>query len=92
MRRTTVLWETYVTRFEEALDPHKKRPSDSEEAGELLGLSARHFRRMCGRYEEDRGGRPAGSSARPGDRSGERRRANWSACVGFTERATRTSR
>jgi hypothetical protein len=39
MRRTRVLWEVYVTRFEEALDRYKQGRLSAEEAGELLGLS-----------------------------------------------------
>ena len=53
MRRTTALWEMFVTRFENALDRHKKGRLTAEEAGELLGISARHFRRMRSRYEVD---------------------------------------
>ena len=53
MRRTTVLWEAFVTRFEDALDRHKKGRLTAEEAGELLGMSARHFRRLRGRYETE---------------------------------------
>lgn len=51
MRRTRVLWEAYVTRFEAALDRYKQGRLTAEEAGELLGLSGRHFRRQCARYE-----------------------------------------
>ena len=40
MRRTRVLWEVYVTRFEEALDRYKQHRLSAEEAGELLGLSS----------------------------------------------------
>jgi len=39
MRRTTVLWEAFVTRFEDAWDRHKKGRLSAEEAGELLGIS-----------------------------------------------------
>ena len=52
MRRAAVLWEVFVTRFEDALERHKKRRLTAEEAGELLGISARHFRRLRSRYEE----------------------------------------
>src|SRR6185437_4253469 len=52
MRRTTVLWEEFVTRFEDAWDRHKKGRLTAEEAGELLGMSARHFRRLRARYED----------------------------------------
>jgi hypothetical protein len=40
----------YVRRFEEALDRYKQHRLSAEEAGELLGLSGRHFRRQCARY------------------------------------------
>jgi hypothetical protein len=53
MRRTTALWEVFVTRFEEAFEQYKRQRLTGEEAGELLGLSGRHFRRLCIRYEED---------------------------------------
>ena len=50
MRRTRVLWEAYVTRFEQALERYKQSRLTAEEAGELLGISGRHFRRQCARY------------------------------------------
>ena len=53
MRRTRLLWEAYVTRFEDALDRYKQGRLTAEEAGELLGLSGRHFRRQCARYATD---------------------------------------
>src|SRR5262252_7321881 len=53
MRRTTMLWEAFVSRFEEAFEQYKRRRLTSEEAGEVLGMSGRHFRRLCVRYEED---------------------------------------
>jgi hypothetical protein len=56
-----MLWENFVMRFEEAFSRHGKRWLTATEAGELLGISERHFRRLCGRYEEDG---PAGLSDR----------------------------
>jgi hypothetical protein len=53
MRRTQVLWEVFVTRFEEALEQYRRHRLTGEEAGELLGMSGRNFRRLCVRYEED---------------------------------------
>ena len=44
MRRTAVLWEAFVTKVKGRLT--------AEEAGELLGMSARHFRRLRARYAE----------------------------------------
>jgi hypothetical protein len=53
MRRTQVLWEVFVTRFEEAFEQYRRHRLSGEEAGELLGMSGRNFRRLCVRYEED---------------------------------------
>ena len=53
MRRTAMLWEVFVSRFEEALEQYKRHRLTGEEAGELLGMSGRNFRRLCVRYEED---------------------------------------
>jgi hypothetical protein len=53
MRRTTMLWEVFVTRFQEAFEQYEKHRLTGEEAGELLGMSGRNFRRLCVRYEED---------------------------------------
>ncbi len=53
MRRARVLWEAYVRRFEDAFERYKKGRLTAEEAGELLGLSGRHFRRQCGRFASD---------------------------------------
>src|ERR1700752_3575958 len=91
MRRTRVLWEAYVTRFEDAFDRYKKGRLTAEAAGELLGLSGRHFRRHCGRYAEEgadglRDKRLGRVSARAA-----RRRPNWSGCAGSIARNTPTS-
>ena len=53
MRRSTVLWESFVARFEDAFEQYKRHRLTGEEAGELLGMSGRNFRRLCVRYEED---------------------------------------
>ena len=63
MRRTTVLWETWVNRFENAHARYRRRRLSAQEAGEMLGMSERHFRRLCHRYEDEgvagrRGGIP----------------------------------
>lgn len=52
MRRTTMLWEVFVRRFEEAFEQYRRQRLTGEEAGELLGMSGRHFRRLCVRYED----------------------------------------
>ena len=43
----------FVTRLEDELDRHKKGCLTAEEEGELVGISARHFRWMRSRYEVD---------------------------------------
>lgn len=53
MRRASALWEVFVLRFEEALERYRKRRLTAEEAGEILGMSGRHFRRLLLRYAED---------------------------------------
>jgi hypothetical protein len=53
MRRTSALWEVFVLRFEEAMERHRKRRLTAEEAGEVLGMSGRHFRRLSVRYAEE---------------------------------------
>lgn len=53
MRRATMLWEVFVIRFDEAFERYRRRALTGEEAGELLGMSGRNFRRLCVRYEED---------------------------------------
>jgi transposase len=53
MRRASALWEVFVLRFEEALERYRKRRLTGDEAGELLGMSGRNFRRLIVRYDED---------------------------------------
>jgi transposase len=53
MRRMAMLWEVFVSRFEEAFEQYKRHRLTGEEAGELLGMSGRNFRRLVVRYEED---------------------------------------
>ncbi len=52
MRRTSALWEVFVLRFEEAMERYRKRWLTAEDAGELLGMSGRHFRRLLVRYDQ----------------------------------------
>ena len=70
MRRTAMLWEVFVTRFEEAWTQYRKRRLTGEEAGQLLGMSGRNFRRLCVRYEDEG---VAGLSDRRLDRPSPRR-------------------
>lgn len=53
MRRSLVLWCAFMTRFVDARTRYGERGLTAEEAGELLGMSARHFRRLCVRYDEE---------------------------------------
>lgn len=53
MRRAAMLWEVFVTKFEDAFQRFRARRLTAAEAGELLNLSGRHFRRLRARYEED---------------------------------------
>lgn len=53
MRRTAMLWETFVMRFEGAYGRYRRGRLSADEAGEALGMSGRQFRRLCGRYEEE---------------------------------------
>lgn len=53
MRRTSALWEVFVLRFEEALERYRKRRLTADEAGEVLGMSGRNFRRLIVRYDEE---------------------------------------
>ena len=52
MRRSTMLWDIFVSRFAEALSGYRRRRLTGEEAGELLGVSGRQFRRLCVRFDE----------------------------------------
>jgi hypothetical protein len=52
MRRASALWEVFVLRFEEALERYRKRRLTADEAGEVLGMSGRNFRRLLVRYDE----------------------------------------
>jgi transposase len=53
MRRASALWEVFVLRFEEALERYRKRRLTADEAGEVLGMSGRNFRRLIVRYDEE---------------------------------------
>ena len=91
MRRTAMLWEVFVSRFEEALEQYERHRLTAEEAGELLGMSGRNFRRLCVRYEEDGiDGRAIAGSGKY--RRAGRRRVNLSGCTIFTVSAIATSR
>jgi hypothetical protein len=83
MRRTEALWEVFVVRFEDALERYRHRRLTADEAGELLGMSGRHFRRLTGRYEDvtrKRAGKDCATAGWARRRHGGRRRRNWRAC------------
>ena len=71
MRRTGVLQEVRLMRFETFLDRHERGELSQVEAAELLGVGERTFRRWRDRYVEDgldglldrRMGRPSGKRA-----------------------------
>ena len=71
MRRTLVLQEVRLMRFETLLDRHERGELSQVEAAELLGVGERTFRRWRDRYAEDgrdglldrRIGRPSGRRA-----------------------------
>jgi len=52
MRRKAVLWGVFVSRFEDALARFRRRHLTAEEAGGLLGVTGRQFRRMLLRFDE----------------------------------------
>jgi len=53
MRRTELLQEVRKMRFEEAYGGWRRGHLTQEEAGELLGMSGRNFRRYIERYREE---------------------------------------
>jgi transposase len=53
MRWARVVWEAYVTRLEDALERYRRHRLSADEAGEMLGLSGRQFRRLRDRYEAE---------------------------------------
>ena len=54
MRRTEALQGVRMISFRSVLDRHEAGELNQIEAGELLGVSERTFRRWCRRYEDDR--------------------------------------
>lgn len=53
MRRTEVLQELRVMKFEEIYDRFRRSRLSASEAAEWLGVSERTFRRLRGRYQEE---------------------------------------
>ncbi|MBU1163333.1 MAG: helix-turn-helix domain-containing protein, partial [Proteobacteria bacterium] len=52
MRRTEILQEIRIMRFEKAYDVWTERRLTQEEAARMLGVCDRTFRRYIDRYEE----------------------------------------
>jgi hypothetical protein len=91
MPRSQVLWEAHMRRFLDALDRHKQGRLTAEEAGELPGMSGRHFRPQCVRHEvEGEDGLRDKRVGRPSHRA--RRRTSLRGCGASTARSMRTSR
>jgi DNA-binding transcriptional regulator YiaG len=68
MSRTKVLQEVRHMRFEELYERRQRRELTMAEAGEMLGVTERTFRRWSNRYEADLGPRGArGRSPADGD-------------------------
>lgn len=53
MKRTEILQEIRIMRFEEAYGGWQKGRLSQEEAAEILGVCSRTFRRQISRYEEN---------------------------------------
>jgi len=53
MRHRLALRGVFVTRFEDALERFRWHSIGAEEAGELLSVSGRQFRRLCERFDDE---------------------------------------
>ena len=93
MRRTEALQGVRMISFRSVLDRHEAGELNQIEAGELLGISERTFRRWCRRHEEDgeaglldrRLGRPSPKRV-PADAEAEIERLYRTRYRGFTAR------
>jgi transposase len=93
MRRTEALQGVRMISFRSVLDRHDAGDLNQIEAGELLGISERTFRRWCRRYEDDgerglldrRLGRPSPKRV-PADDEAEIERLYRTRYRGFTAR------
>src|SRR3954447_4185712 len=80
MRRTEALPGVRMISFRSVLDRHEAGELNQIEAGGLLGISERTFRRWCRRYEDDgeaglldrRLGRPSSKRVPSDDEGGDR--------------------
>lgn len=93
MRRTEALQGVRMISFRSVLDRHEAGELNQIDAGELLGVSERTFRRWCRRYEEDgeaglmdrRLGRPSAKRV-PAEDEAEIERLYRTRYQGFTAR------
>src|SRR3978361_2477909 len=53
MRRQSAWGGVFVSRFRDALERFRRRRLSADEAGELLGVSGRQFRRLCVRFDDE---------------------------------------
>jgi hypothetical protein len=53
MNRTTWLQDRRMQKFRDVLSRWERKELSAQEAGEILGVSERQFRRYRHRYEED---------------------------------------
>src|SRR3954464_10380179 len=93
MRRTEARQNVRIISFRSVLDRHETGEPNQIDAGELLGVSERTFRRWCRRYEEEgaanlldrRLGRPSPKRV-PVDEEAEIERLYRTRYRGFTAR------
>jgi hypothetical protein len=86
-----MLWEVFVRRFEEAFEQYERGRLTGEEAGELLGMSGRNFRR-CAFATRRTGSRGCAIGGSVKYRRAVRRRVSLRGCRRFIGSATATSR
>ena len=91
MTRATVLQEVRRMRFEELYERRQRRELTLAEAGEMLGVTERTFRRWSDRYEADgaAGWEVGASAARRPVRCRWMRRCGWCRCMRAATRAGR---
>ena len=79
MTRARILQEVRQMRFEELYERRQQRILTMEEAGEMLGVTERTFRRWSGRYDAEgpRGCRIGGSAGARLVRCRSMRRCVW---------------
>jgi hypothetical protein len=81
MRRQSALWGVFMSRFHDARERFRRRRLSADEAGALLGMSGRQFRRLCVRFDDE--GEAGLRDRRLGKASS--RRADAAGCVGCSK-------